>query len=314
MSHRIPSLQSLLVLDAAVKHGSFTRAAQSLSLTHGAVSQQIRTLQNRLGMRLFVREGQGMRATPACLALVAQVRQAVSLLDRTFPPSPRRSARGRLTVSVLPHFATGWLIARLPRFSGQDDRVCVDLVGSHLIDDLAGGGIDCAVRFGPGGWRGLVTERLAGEISFPVCAPDFLPSMRGGLAGVARRWFLRSPFPPWEPWLQAAGARLSPEPSGPLFGDPSLLVPAVLAGQGIGLVRNLIVADDLRRGRLLRLSSTHVEEPYAYYLVWRPDNPRKKLIRSFCEWLRREIVATSAEASDVPTLALNRQGAPLRRR
>ena len=102
MSHRIPSLQSLLILDAAVKHGNFTKAAKALSLTHGAVSQQIGTLQNRLGVRLFVREGQGMRATPACLAVIGQVRQAVSLLDRAFPASPRRPTKGQLTVSVLP--------------------------------------------------------------------------------------------------------------------------------------------------------------------------------------------------------------------
>lgn len=309
MAHRIPSLQSLLILDAAVQHGSFTKAAHALSLTHSAVSQQIRTLQNRLGVRLFVRDGQGMRATPACLALVAQVRQAVSLLDRAFPLSPRRSAHGRLTVSALPHFATGWLIARLPRFTRQDDRVSVDLVGSHVIDDLGDGGVDCAIRFGPGGWRGLVAERLAGEISFPVCAPDFLPSLRGDLEGIARRFFLRSPFPPWEPWLQAANLRLSPEPSGPQFGDPALLVAALRAGQGIGLVRNLIVADDLRQGRLLRLSEIHVEEPYAYYLVWRPDNPRKKLIRSFCAWLRHEIMAMSAEADDAPAIVLKKRTA-----
>jgi LysR family transcriptional regulator, glycine cleavage system transcriptional activator len=295
MRHRIPSLQSLLILDAAVTHGSFSKAAESLSLTHGAVSQQIRALQTRLGVQLFIREGQRMRATPACLALIAQVRQAIWLLDRTFPPSPRRSGRARLTVSVLPHFATGWLIGRLPRFVRQDGRFSIDLVGSHLIDDLAEGGADCAIRFGPGGWPGLVSERLSSEISFPVCAPDFFRLIGGSLGRATRDSYLRSPFPPWEPWLQAANERLSPEASGPYFGDPSLLLAALRAGQGIGVVRYLIVADDLREGRLLRLSETHVEEPYGYYVVWRPDNPRKKLIRSFCEWLRLEIVTTFAE-------------------
>jgi LysR family glycine cleavage system transcriptional activator len=82
-------------------------------------------------------------------------------------------------------------------------------------------------------------------------------------------------------------------------------VAALLAGQGIGLVRNLIVADDLRLGRLLRLSEIHFEEPYAYHLVWRPDNPRKKLIRSFCAWLRREIMATSAETGNAPAIVLS---------
>ena len=297
MNHRIPSLQSLLILDAAVKYGSFTNAAKALSLTHGAVSQQIGTLQNRLGVRLFVREGQGMRATPACLAVVGQVRQAVSLLDRAFPASPRRPTKGQLTVSVLPHFAIGWLIARLPRFMGPDDLFSLDLVGSHMIDELSASSFDCAIRFGPGGWPGVIAEQLCGEISFPVCAPGLLASARDGLDAVKARSFLRSPFPPWEPWLHAAKLRLSAEPNGLQFGDPVLLIAALLSGHGIGLVRNLIVADDLRQGRLVRLSDIYVDEPYAYYLVWRPDNPRKKLIRQFCEWLRFEIAATPLEVS-----------------
>lgn len=292
MRNRIPSLQSLLILDAAVKHGSFSRAADALSLTHSAVSQQVRTLQERLGMRLFVREGQGMRATPACLALVAQVRHAVSLLDRTFEAAPRRASIGHLTVSVLPHFATGWLIARLPDFATLDERITVDLVGSHVIDDLAGSGIDAAIRFGPGDWPGLVTERLGGETAFPVCAPSFLHNVRSGIAMVHARAFLRSPFPPWEPWLQKTGTRLQAEPSGSQFGDPSLLLRAVMLGQGIGLARHLIVADDLREGRLVRLTESSVEEPYAYFLVWRPHNPRRTLIKEFCEWLKFEIDKT----------------------
>jgi LysR family transcriptional regulator, glycine cleavage system transcriptional activator len=296
MAHRIPSLQSLLVLDAAVKHGNFTKAADALSLTHGAVSQHIRTLQNRLGARLFVREGRGMRPTPACLALVGKVRQAISLLDRSFPASPRRAAYGRLTVSVLPHFATGWLISRLPRFTAIDERLAVDLVGSHLIDDIADRGIDAGIRFGPGWWPGLIAEHLANETAFPVCAPSFLPSTRGGLSNLGGRAFLRSPFPPWEPWLQAANLQLKAEPSGAHFGDPSLLIATLLAGQGVGLVRRLIVMDDLRQGRLVRLSEIAVDEPFGYYLVWRPDNPHKKLIREFCEWLRHEINATLADA------------------
>src|SRR5262252_1335781 len=218
MSNRAPSLQSLLVLDAAVKHGNFTRAAKSLSLTHGAVSQQIRRIETRLRVRLFVREGQGMRPTPACLAPVGQVRQAIALLHRAFTaPSPRTTV-DRLTVSVLPHFPIGWLIERLPRFASADGRGAVDLVGSHVIDDLAERGIDASIRFGPGNWPSLVAEKLAGEIAFPVCTPSYLKNLRA-LEDMDNTALLRSPFPPWEPWLHAAGIRLKTAPAGPSFGD-----------------------------------------------------------------------------------------------
>lgn len=291
MANRIPSLQSLLVLDAAVKSGSFTRAAKVLSITHGAVSQQVRGLETRLGQRLFVREGQGMRPTAACLALVSEVRQAVSLLDRAFTAKPRRTVQGRLTVSVLPHFAIGWLIARLPRFVSPMRDIAVDLVGSHLNDDLDGRDIDASIRFGPGGWPGVVAERLVGEIAFPVCAPSFLKDA-GPIEKMDPRALLRSPFPPWETWLHAAELRLATPPSGAFFGDPNLLLCAVRDGQGVGLARSLIVADDIRSGRLVRLSDAKAEEPSAYHLLWRPDSPKRRLIRAFCEWLRVEIEAT----------------------
>jgi len=298
MSNRAPSLQSLLVLDAAVRHGNFTRAAKSLSLTHGAVSQQIRGIETRLGVRLFVREGQGMHPTPACLALVGQVRQAIALLDRAFTAPPRRTAADRLTVSVLPHFAIGWLIERLPRFALAEGCGAVDLVGSHVIDDLTERGIDASVRFGPGNWPSLAAERLAGEIAFPVCAPSYLKNVRA-IEDMDSAALLRSPFPPWEPWLHAAGIRLKSAPAGPAFGDPSLLIAALRAGQGIGLVRQLIVADDLRQGRLIRLFEVAVDEPYAYHLVWRPDSPRKKTIQDFVVWLKSEIAATLQSGIDL---------------
>jgi len=294
MRHRLPPVQSLLVLDAAARHASFTRAANELSLTHGAVSQQVKALQSRVGTRLFVRRGQTMQPTPACLALVAQVRQAVQLLDRAFEPPPRRKRRGRLVVGVLPHFATSWLIPRMMLFTRQMEDVVVDLVGSHAIDDLAQSNIDAAIRFGPGRWPGLVAERLVGENAFPVCAPSLVARAREGLDRLDPRELLRSPFPPWEPWLQVAGLELPHEPNGPHFSDPDLLLVAALAGQGIALARSVIVADHLRDGRLARISETSVPEPYAYFLVWRPDVERRKLVLNFLDWLRSELVKTNA--------------------
>ena len=291
MSNRIPSLQSLLILDAAVKHGNFTRAAEAMSLTHGAVSQQVKRIESLLGVRLFVREGQGMRPTGACLALVGEVRQGLALLDRAFTAPSRRAAHRRLTISVLPHFATGWLIPRLPRFETPGRRLTIDLVGSHLIDGPGQRGIDASIRFGPGNWPTVVAERLSGEVAFPVCAPSYLKNLLP-LEAMDRAALLRSPFPPWEPWLQAAGIRLPAAAGGRSFGDPSLLLAAVREGQGIGLARRLIVAEDLRRGRLVRPFNVEVEEPYGYYLVWRPDSPRNRQLREFCEWLKAEIVTT----------------------
>ncbi len=295
----LPPLQTLRAFEAAARHLSYTRAAEELALTHGAVSHHIAALERRLGTKLFLRRGHRMLLTEDGQVLVAQIRQGLRMLERAIVAA----ARGRtaataarhaepLTVSVLPSFAARWLIPRLSGFQAAHPGIDIQLRPSAALATLDGDGIDAAIRYGHGGWGRLRSERLMGEMLFPVCSPAY----RGGdlprrSADLARATLLLNPRQPWRPWFAAAGLD-RPEPEhGPSYEDAAMLLQAAAAGQGIALARAALAEDDLRSGRLVRLFDVAIPDEYAYFVVWRPGGPRQNAVDAFRRWLVAEVAA-----------------------
>lgn len=288
MTTRLPPLASLQAFEAAVRHENYSRAAEELALTHGAVSHHITALEARLGVKLFLREGGRMQPTEQGRLLVVKVRQALGLLERGFA-RPAAAARVRLTLSVLSSFASRWLVPRLADFAAELPDVDLALDIRAGIADLEAGEADCAVRFGLGGWNELQQEQLFGDEHFPVCAPGFrgglLPQQPAELAGCP---LLRNPWIPWEPWLHAAGLEF-PEPAGGFaFSDSSVVLDAAAAGLGIALARRILAESDLASGRLVRLFDITARDPQSYFLVWRADHPRLDAVLRLRDWLLRQ--------------------------
>ncbi len=209
----LPPLQTLRAFEAAVRLQSFTRAADELALTQGAVSQHIRALEAQLGYPLFTRERNGATPTHAAHALVLQVRQGLSVLERAFEPTRAVRSRPRtcdvtLNVSVLPSVAERWLAPRLPRFAAAHPHIVIVLHPDVALAPLRKRDrIDVALRYGPGTWPGVVAEKLMNETIFPVASPAY--RNRDGVAprtpaDLVRATLLRHPAQPWEPWFQAA--------------------------------------------------------------------------------------------------------------
>ena len=263
---RTPSLQTLRALDAAARHGSYSRAADELGLTHGAVSHRLRALEAELGLTLFARDGNGMTATADALRLLVRVRQALELLATAFPH--QASAKAVLRVSLLPSLASRWLMPRVGRFRAANPDVDLRFDARLELAPLGPAGVDCAIRFGAGHWPGLRVEWLADERLFPVCAPEY--ALRLGLdapSDLVRSTLLHHDRQLWMPWLQAAGLDW-PEPSGgAIFSDTGLLLDAAIAGEGVALARARLVEADLASGRLVQLFTIEIPDRYAYYLV-----------------------------------------------
>lgn len=209
----LPPLQTLRAFEAAVRLQSFTRAADELALTQGAISQHIRTLEAQIGYPLFMRERNGATPTHAAHALVLQVRQGLSVLERAFEPALGGRNRPRtcdvtLHVSVLPSVAERWLAPRLPRFAAAHPRIAIVLHPDAALAPLRKRDrIDVALRYGPGTWPGVVAEKLMNETVFPVASPAY--RNRDGIAprtpaDLVRATLLRHAAQPWEPWFQAA--------------------------------------------------------------------------------------------------------------
>ncbi|PFH27996.1 LysR substrate-binding domain-containing protein [Burkholderia sp. JKS000303] len=294
----LPPLQTLRAFEAAVRLQSFTRAADELALTQGAISQHIRTLEAQLGYLLFTRERSGATPTHAAHALVLQVRQGLSVLERAFEPALAGRHRPRtcdvtLNVSVLPSVAERWLAPRLPRFMAAHPHIAIALHPDAALAPLRKRDrIDVALRYGPGTWPGVVAEKLMNETVFPVASPAY--RNRDGIAprtpaDLVRATLLRHPAQPWEPWLQAARLDLTESSRAPHFTDANALIDATLKGRGVALARRSLIEPELAAGTLVRVSTVRVTDVYAHYVVWRPDHPHDAAIRTWLDWLRSEV-------------------------
>jgi LysR family glycine cleavage system transcriptional activator len=286
---KLPAFSALRAFEAAARHENFSRAADELHLTHGAISHQVRALEDDLGVALFVRNGRHVRVTPegrkfaqALGKSFADIALAADLLR------PKQGCR-RLSISAIPSFAARWLAPRLGQFIERHPGIEVLLQASGHLQDLERDGIDVGIRFGKGRYPGLVAQHLMGDIYYPVASPSY----RGGALprtphDLAQAVLLRS-NEPWMPWFQAAGLAL-PEPSGGvMYEDLSMLIRSAVDGDGVALVRHVVAMQEIASGQLVRLFDIATPSVDEYYFVSPPAAAEQPHVEAFRAWLLAEI-------------------------
>jgi LysR family glycine cleavage system transcriptional activator len=272
--------------------GSLTRAAESLHLTHGAISHQIKALEDEIGVQLIERAGRGIRLTDEGARFAARVSAALTELAQAVREATDRTNPRQLRVSVVPSFAARWLLPRLGRFVAAHRDIDIDVRSSMALADFERDDVDVAIRYGQGNWPGVIAEHLMDDEYLPVASPRHnggrLPKRPEDLAHYT---LLRSDDEFWKPWFDAAGVDI-PEPTrGPIYNDASHMIQAAIEGQGIALARRSYLGDDIMNGLLVRLFDVTVLAPRRFYLVYAPrlkDSPKLALFRSF---IRDEIAA-----------------------
>lgn len=280
MPVRPPSLRSIAAFEAAARHASFTRAADELNLTPGAISHAIKALELRLGQTLFIREGRKVSLTADGRTLAARVRLSLALLGDAFESDPRK-AHDRLVISTIAGIAEHILLPKLSEFRAALPGVALDFRCSTELADFDRE-VDVAIRFGPGGWRGVQTRFLADEMLFPVVSPTY----NGGAlpkdeAELQEHSLIHHPESSWRLWLDPAA---SAPATTPLHIDHSALVlDAAARGHGIALARGRLAAQLLREGRLVRLFERAVPAEYGYWAVWSGSSPKLPLIKAFVD-------------------------------
>jgi LysR family transcriptional regulator, glycine cleavage system transcriptional activator len=294
MPRRLPPLTALPAFDAAARHLSFTRAAEELNLTHGAISRAVRNIEDRLGVRLFERGTRSVRLTPAGAAYAAEIGAALDRIGAaTIVATAPRSA-GVLTVSTSDGFGGRWLVPRLHRFHRANRDLDVRLSTSGVLADFVSDGIDIAIRYGEGGYEGVVSEFLAEEEVSPVCSPELLQGEHPlRLPGDLRHHrLIHDNFRiGWAMWLQRAGLDDINPDSGVRFDSATFAVEAAVQGEGVLLGRSALVSADLAAGRLVRPFDLALTSRWKYYVVYPVGALRQKKVKAFRDWLVDEIAA-----------------------
>jgi LysR family transcriptional regulator, glycine cleavage system transcriptional activator len=287
---KLPNLTALRAFEAAARHQNFSRAADEIHVTHGAISHQVRALEEELGVPLFTRLGKRISLTENGRQFAIALRK--SLLDIALATDAVKASpeHRRLTISSLSSFAARWLSPRLGRFIEQYPDIEVRLQSNTYLTDFAREEVDVAVRFGGGNYPGLFEELLMDDYYYPVASPRFnggkLPATPQELV---RGALLRCELEPWLPWFRAAQVDLPEPAAGIVFQDAAILLRAALDGQGIALARHVIAASDVRSGDLVRLFDTTVKCPSSYYFVCPPGALEKSQVQDFRSWLFSEV-------------------------
>ena len=291
MPRRLPALNALKAFEAAARHESFTRAAEELCVTQGAVSHQVKALEAELGLKLFNRERQRLIITEAGRTYLVVVRDAFDRIAGGTERLLQRQNGGALTVSTSPNFAAKWLVHRLGRFAEVHPEIDLRVSASTQHVDFAREDIDLAIRHGDGAVPGLHVTRLCVEELFPVCSPKLLQG-RNPL----RRPSDLSRFPllhitdrqGWSQWLDFAGVTGVDPSRGPILNQASMAIDAAVDGQGIVLARTALAAWDLIGGRLARPFDLAMAVSFAYWIVCPKTNAKLPKIVAFSDWLLAE--------------------------
>lgn len=300
MARALLPLNALRAFESAARHLSFTRAADELSVTPGAISQHIRLLEETIGSPLFKREAKGLVLTDLGRASAPTLREGFErLMDGSAllrePPRKRQ-----VSISVAPSFAAKWLMPRMDDFHREHPDVEVWISADMEAVSLGEGAVDLAVRYGPGGYAGCITERLMTETVLPVCAPSLLEGAHPirTPADLAHHMLLHDVAgdddpsrPDWPMWLKARKVRHPDPRRGSRFNQSSLLIEAALSGRGVALAKRSLAQSDLASGRLVAPFPDGSEAVgFAYYVVLPRDRPPSPSAKAFVAWLKKQAV------------------------
>jgi len=297
MTRRLPHLTALRAFEAAARHLSFTLAAEELHVTPAAISQQIKQLEEYLGVSLF-RRGRNLALSDAAVAALPQLSEGFDLLEKAVIRLQGGNDDGPLVISVPPTFASRWLMARLDDFQSHHPEIELHLHASRRLVDFSMEEVDVAVRFSSGAFPGLHADRLMAEAIVAVAAPSLAATIADPadllthtlLNDDARSW--DPTFPDWDTWLSSLDV------TGQLrlrhFSDSNLVIEAATAGLGVALMWHSLVADELRAGRLVRLFGSTLPTSHGYHLVVPPNRLLVPKIAAFREWMLRQAQQQSA--------------------
>lgn len=291
----LPSLPLLCAFEAAARTGSVSAAGRELSLTQGAVSRQIRALEEQLKVTLFHREHQKIRLTAAGETYAREIRDALRKISAASLNVRALPFGGTLSLAVLPSFGVKWLAPRLPRFHLRHPNIGLHLFTRPTRFDFPLEAIDAAIHFGEADWPGAELERLCGEVLVPACSLAMRQAHGFALPGdLLQAPLLHQTTRPdaWERWFDANDVEAGTI-HGTLFDQFLTAAEAAAAGLGLALLPDFLFAEEFAAGRLVPAVEARTPSAGSYWLAWpagRGDHPP---LRAFRDWLLAEMAGVA---------------------
>jgi LysR family transcriptional regulator, glycine cleavage system transcriptional activator len=260
-------LTALRTFEAAARHGSFTRAAEELHVTQGAVSRQVQALEDRIGVTLFERNGRRLALSSEGRLLANAATDALERLGEAV--ANLTSPGGTITLSMLPSLAACWMAPRMRAFAAAHPDIDLRLSASRHLVDFQREGIDAAIRYGPGGWVDVDAELLGEEQIFPVCSPAYAERLALQYPrDLMRANLLHNDVPDgWRDWFAAAGCTEAFTERGTYLDEDTALLRAAAGGEGIALGRSVLACDDIAQGRLVAPFEVRIAATFSYWFV-----------------------------------------------
>ncbi|MHC2145059.1 LysR substrate-binding domain-containing protein [Pseudomonas sp. 210_17 TE3656] len=279
-------------------YGSIKTAAQVLNVTSGAVSQQIRLLEERVGTSLFIREHHGVRLTEAGAQAHPLLHEAFGQIESIVRGLEGVKERQVLTISTVPAFAASWLVPRLGGFTRMYPQIEVRVETTGCLVDLRRDKVDIALRHGLGHYPDLHVTRLITPVMVPVASPELLAA---GAPVKEPQDCLNYPLlhdtdrADWALWLSAHGVPADPRSErGTSFEDDLLLIRAAESGQGLALVSEDHARQEMAAGKLIKVLDKPWPAQFSYYIVSQKEAAERLEVRAFCEWVLNEVRGVAA--------------------
>ncbi len=298
---RMPPLNPLRAFEAAARHASFTRAAEELNVTQGAVSRQVKALEGHLGFSLFERTGKGLELSQKGRTYVGSLTTAFEQIARATDELITTSTHTVLTIRGYTTFLVRWLIPLLPEFQIKHPNIEIRLVSASDPVDFGRDNVDIGIRYGNGRWNGLSTDLLFFDSLVPVCSPTLMQTMDLRTPGdLARSTLLHLNLrrSDWPDWLAGAGYEHLEVANNLFFEDLGVVHQCALAGMGLAIAQQTYIRSDLASGKLVAPFSFVLNRPKGYFLVCPKDRQNVTKIVTFRNWLLERITTSTGSRND----------------
>ncbi|MCP4316975.1 MAG: LysR family transcriptional regulator [Hyphomicrobiales bacterium] len=291
LARRLPQTSLLETFEAAARRGSFTLAAADLNMTQGAVSRQIRALEEQLGTELFIRERQRVSLSPAGATYLEDISRALSIIRTASTALQVNPDGGVLNLGIVPTFGTRWLAPRLPEFFRENPGITVNLATKLRPFDFGSELLDAAIHFGADEWPGTEHLYLADETVVLACSPAMLPQLNiETVEDVANGPLLHLATRPqaWTRWFEMNGLDVDVQP-GTTFDQFATMAQAAAHGLGLALLPIFLIEDELRSGKLVAAWDKANKSIGSYALIWPKARCNHQPLLRFRQWIEAAV-------------------------